>query len=71
MTNKSDQGRAFNADILLSVQMLAEQRVTEDVAARAAETAVSGARALSKNAYKIPMTKGVVRRSLVHTAQIT
>ena len=50
-------------------QMLAGQRVTEDVAARAAETAVSGARALSKNAYKIPMTKGVVRRSLLQAAQ--
>ena len=50
-------------------QMLAGQRVTEDLAARAAETAVSGARALSKNAYKIPMTKGVVRRTLLQVAQ--
>lgn len=50
-------------------QMLAGQRVTEDLAARAADTAVSGARALSKNAYKIPMTKGVVRRSLLRVAR--
>jgi len=50
-------------------QMLAGQRVTEDLAARASETAVSGARALSKNAYKIPMTKGVVRRTLLQVAQ--
>jgi xanthine dehydrogenase YagS FAD-binding subunit len=50
-------------------QMLAGQRITEELAARAAETAVSGARALSKNAYKIPMTKGVVRRSLLQAAQ--
>jgi xanthine dehydrogenase YagS FAD-binding subunit len=50
-------------------QMLAGQQVTEDLAARAAETAVSGARALSKNAYKIPMTKGVVRRTLLQVAR--
>jgi len=50
-------------------QMLAGQRVTDDLAARAAETAVSGARALSKNAYKIPMTRGVVRRTLLQVAQ--
>jgi xanthine dehydrogenase YagS FAD-binding subunit len=46
-------------------QMLAGQRITEDLAARAAEAAVSGARPMSKNAYKIPMTKGVVRRTLL------
>lgn len=50
-------------------QMLVGQTITEDLAARAAETAVSGARALSKNAYKIPMTKGVVRRTLLQVAQ--
>lgn len=50
-------------------QMLVGQRVTEDLAARAAEAAVTGARALSKNAYKIPMTKGVVRRTLLRVAQ--
>ena len=50
-------------------RMLAGQRVSEELAARAAETAISGARALSKNAYKIPMTKGVVRRTLLQVAQ--
>ena len=50
-------------------QMLAGQRITEDLAARASETATTGARALSKNAYKIPMTKGVVRRTLLQVAQ--
>lgn len=50
-------------------QMLAGQAVTDDLVARAAEAAVTGARALSKNAYKIPMTKGVVRRSLLRVAQ--
>ena len=50
-------------------QMLEGQRITEALAVRAAEAAVSGARALSKNAYKIPMTKGVVRRTLLQIAQ--
>jgi xanthine dehydrogenase YagS FAD-binding subunit len=50
-------------------QMLAGQQVTEELAARAADAAVTGARALSKNAYKIPMTKGVVRRTLLQVAQ--
>jgi xanthine dehydrogenase YagS FAD-binding subunit len=50
-------------------QLLAGQRITDELAARAADMAVSGARALSKNAYKIPMTKGVVRRTILATAQ--
>jgi xanthine dehydrogenase YagS FAD-binding subunit len=49
-------------------QMLAGQRITEDLAARAATAAVADARALSKNAYKIPLTKGVVRRTLLQLA---
>jgi xanthine dehydrogenase YagS FAD-binding subunit len=51
-------------------QMLAGQRITEELAIRAAETAVSGARALSKNAYKIPMTKSVVRRTILQVAHL-
>ncbi len=51
-------------------QLLAGQRVTDELARRAAETSVSGARALSKNAYKLPMTRGVVRRALLHAAQL-
>jgi xanthine dehydrogenase YagS FAD-binding subunit len=50
-------------------QMLAGQPITDALAARAADAAVTGARALSKNAYKIPMTKGVVRRTLLEVAQ--
>jgi xanthine dehydrogenase YagS FAD-binding subunit len=50
-------------------QMLAGQRVTDDMAARAADAAVTGARALSKNAYKVPMTRGVVRRALLQVGQ--
>jgi xanthine dehydrogenase YagS FAD-binding subunit len=46
-------------------QMLEGQRITDAVAAKAAETALEGARPLAKNAYKVPLTKGVVRRTLL------
>ena len=44
------------------------QRLTPALAARAAEVAVAGARPLSKNAYKVPLTKGVVERTLMGLA---
>ncbi len=46
-------------------RMLTGQRITEELAAKASETSVTGARALSKNAYKIPLTRGVVRRAIL------
>ena len=46
-------------------RMLTGQRITEALAAQAGEASVTGARALSKNAYKIPLTKGVVRRAIL------
>ena len=46
-------------------QMLAGERITETLALKAAETAVEGAKPLAKNAYKVPLTKGVVRRTLL------
>ena len=49
-------------------RLLAGQRITPDLAATAAEEAVAGARPLEKNAYKIPLTKGVVRRTLLELA---
>jgi len=49
-------------------RMLTGQRVTEDLAAKAAEAALEGARPLGKNAYKVPLTKGVVRRTLLELA---
>jgi xanthine dehydrogenase YagS FAD-binding subunit len=49
-------------------RLLAGQRITPDLAAKAAEAAVAGARPLEKNAYKIPLTKGVVRRTLLELA---
>jgi CO/xanthine dehydrogenase FAD-binding subunit len=45
--------------------MLTGQRVTETLAAQAGESAVQGARALSRNGYKIPLTKAVVRRAIL------
>jgi xanthine dehydrogenase YagS FAD-binding subunit len=49
-------------------QMLAGQRITETLAASAAERAVAGAKPLAKNGYKIPLAKGVVRRTLLELA---
>ncbi len=48
-------------------QMLTGQRITDALAAQAGEAAVQGARALSRNAYKIPLTKAVVRRAILDT----
>ena len=44
---------------------LVGQRLTAALAARAGEAAVADARPLSKNAYKVPLTKGVVERALL------
>ncbi|PYS41825.1 MAG: molybdopterin dehydrogenase [Acidobacteria bacterium] len=49
-------------------QMLAGQRITDTLAAKAAEAALEGAKPLAKNAYKVPLTKGVVRRTLLELA---
>jgi xanthine dehydrogenase YagS FAD-binding subunit len=49
-------------------QMLAGQVITDGLAAKAAETALEGAKPLSRNAYKVPLTKGVVRRTLLQLA---
>src|SRR5262244_3962693 len=49
-------------------QMLAGQRINEALAAKAGETALEGAKPLAKNAYKVPLTKGVVRRTLLELA---
>ncbi len=46
-------------------KMLAGQRITPELAAKAGEQAVAGARPLEKNGYKIPLTKGVVKRTLL------
>ncbi len=45
--------------------MLAGQRITPELAAMAGEAAVEGANPLAKNGYKVPLTKAVVRRTLL------
>jgi xanthine dehydrogenase YagS FAD-binding subunit len=50
-------------------QVLAGQRITPELAARAGVIAVADARPLSKNAYKVPMTKAVVERTILQVAR--
>ena len=45
-------------------QILVGQHVTPALAARAAEVAVAGASPLSKNGYKVGLTRGVVERTI-------
>ncbi|MBI2821959.1 MAG: FAD binding domain-containing protein [Acidobacteria bacterium] len=49
-------------------EMLAGQKLTPELAARAGEAAVAGARPLAKNAYKLPLTQALVRRTLLAAA---
>lgn len=48
--------------------ILAGQRITPELAARAGEVALEGANPLAKNAYKVPLTKAVVRRTVLELA---
>ena len=48
--------------------MLVGQRLSPELAAKAGEAAVVGARPLAKNKYKIPLTKAVVKRTLLALA---
>jgi len=52
-------------------QILAGATITEKVAAEAAEAALEGARAMSMNAYKIPLAKRLVRRAILSAAGLT
>ncbi len=49
-------------------QMLAGQRVTLELATKAGEAAVGGARPLAKNGYKVPMVRAMVARAIVEIA---
>jgi len=49
-------------------RMLAGQRITENLAVSAAEKALEGAKPLARNGYKVPLAKGVVRRTLAELA---
>ena len=48
--------------------MLAGQRVTPAVLQKAGDIAVAGARPLSQNAYKVPLTRNLVRRTIAELA---
>jgi xanthine dehydrogenase YagS FAD-binding subunit len=45
--------------------MLAGQRITPELAARAGQAAIEGAQPLAKNKYKLPLTTAVVRRTVL------
>jgi xanthine dehydrogenase YagS FAD-binding subunit len=45
-------------------KLLTGQRVTPELAAKAGDAAVSGARPLAKNGYKVPMVRAMVARTL-------
>jgi xanthine dehydrogenase YagS FAD-binding subunit len=49
-------------------RLLNGQRVTPELATKAAETALAGATPLAKNAYKIPLTRESVQRTVVELA---
>jgi xanthine dehydrogenase YagS FAD-binding subunit len=51
--------------------LLIGQRVTSELAAQVAETALAGANPLRNNAYKVPLTKTIVRRSVLELANRT
>jgi xanthine dehydrogenase YagS FAD-binding subunit len=51
-------------------KLLAGQRLTPELAARAGEAAVAGARPLSKNAYKVPMVRATVERTILQVAGV-
>jgi xanthine dehydrogenase YagS FAD-binding subunit len=53
-----------------SESVLIGQRVTPELIAKAGELALVGARPLAKNAYKVPLTKAVVRRTLSEVAKL-
>jgi len=50
-------------------RLLAGRRLDEAALARAADAAVEGARAMSGNAYKIPLTRALVHRTLADLAR--
>ena len=51
-------------------RLLTGQRITEDLAIKASEAAIAGAKPLRKNAYKVPLTKTVVRRTVLELAHL-
>ncbi|MCU1334842.1 MAG: Molybdopterin dehydrogenase [Bryobacterales bacterium] len=52
-------------------RLLIGQRVTPELAAQVAETALAGANPLRNNGYKVPLTKTIVRRTVLELANRT
>src|SRR3954468_17196376 len=50
-------------------KLLTGQRVTPELATKAGEAAIAGARPLAKNGYKVPMTRAMVARTLGELSQ--
>jgi xanthine dehydrogenase YagS FAD-binding subunit len=48
--------------------LLTGQRITPDLAAKAGDIAVAGAKPLAKNGYKVPLTRTVVKRTILELA---
>jgi len=48
--------------------MLAGQKITDELASKAADLALEGAQPLAKNKYKIPLTKAILKRNLIALA---
>jgi xanthine dehydrogenase YagS FAD-binding subunit len=51
-----------------AARLLVGQRITPELASGVAAAAVADARPLAKNAYKVPLTRGVIERTLVELA---
>ena len=49
-------------------RLITGQQVTPELAAKVAEAAVAGAHPLAKNAYKVPLTREIVQRSVLALA---
>ena len=50
-------------------KLLTGQRITPQLAAQAGEAAIQGARPLEKNGYKVPLTRNLVKRTVLDLAQ--
>jgi xanthine dehydrogenase YagS FAD-binding subunit len=52
-------------------QLLIGKRITPELAAQVAETALAGAKPLRNNAYKVPLAKTIVRRTVLELTNKT
>lgn len=57
--------------VMEAERLLAGQRITPELAAKAGEAAVAGARPLGKNAYKVELTRAEVQRTISSVGNAT